>query len=260
MAQQYPSLPEVEVLLGEREGEREDAVLTDGGCSGNDGLPVNQDFSAARSSNETNQDGAREDGETLADKVQGEYRRMVDEPPYSVRTTFWQGKVRTETLPLFESRVMYEPLLRRAVVYFPNGWAAMVGESAWVTARVRAEQAKMAGEDVHRFPAPLLPAIETVLRREGRKGRHLHPDEWKAMFMLFSDESQRLWAQFHCDDCGFVRRVASRATEDIMQMEASGRITCRAVGISCYTTETTELLPWNGGGRETGGAIHKGHR
>ena len=175
-----------------------------------------------------------------------EYRQLSDDPPYIVHTTLWQGKVRTECLPLMEARVMYEPLLRRAVIYFPNGRSTRVGETAWITARVRAEQARQAGEAVHRFPPPLLPAVETILRREARQGRYLPPDEWTAMFMLFSEESERLWAQFHCDNYGFVRRVASRVTEDITWAAMEGKITCSSVGVACYTTETDELLPWLG--------------
>ena len=70
----------------------------------------------------------------------------------------------------------------------------MVGLAAWITGRVRAERAKAAKEIIQQFPIAIVPAIDTVLRKEGRKGRHLVLGRWAKMFTLFGEGSVGLWA------------------------------------------------------------------
>ena len=101
------------------------------------------------------------------------------------------------------------------------------------------------------FPSPLVPSIETALRREGRRGGHLSLTKWQRMFMITGDASKELWTQFHCNRCGFVRRMAARAAEDIMRRQEQSVVICSMVGMSCYGAEMPELCMWAGEERET---------
>ena len=83
----YPELPDVHVLLEDQEsGER---GLTNGGCSGNDGLPPGRDAAEGEPSGEDH--SGPEDG-LLADRFCSEYRQLAEEPPYLVVPVWVAGE------------------------------------------------------------------------------------------------------------------------------------------------------------------------
>ena len=236
----YPSLLDVHVLLDNR--EQVEDVLTDWDCSGNG-------EASARGGEPLRTSGDEAEGDTLselANYMRDEFHRLQDEPPFTVGTTAWQGKAERELTPLYEARVIYDPAARRAVIYLPEGRGCMVGLAAWITGRVRAERAKAAEETMQRFPTAMVPAIDTVLRKEGRKGRHLVLSRWAKMFTLFGEGSVGLWTQFHCGDCGFVRRTPVWAAEAVAQAERDGTARCSAVGVACHMKESDEQHGWLG--------------